>query len=186
VILSARRLRLWAALLSALLPVSIVHAQPDKSHQLAAEAYQSGDLVRTLDYLRQAHSAQPYDTQVKKDLAMVLLTQAHKSLQAAQYQQAEKLFLEGQQLEPDDIRFWIGRSHALLSGKDYSSAEVDANEALGIDPQQTEAWQLLGRIYYQTSRLPEAIDAWQQAISLGAENPGLKTMLAKARREVAG
>ncbi|PNU19299.1 hypothetical protein C2E25_13220 [Geothermobacter hydrogeniphilus] len=154
-----------------------------QNNQLGVEAYRVGDTARALDYLRQARQDQPYDEQIRKNLAVVLLARGHELLRQGRYRQAGALFHQGQELAPDDTRFLLARAHALMAEKAYAEAEVVLNEALGIDDQQAGVWQLLGRVDYLTNRLEKAIDAWRRALELDPGNTSLQAMLAKARRE---
>ena len=51
------------------------------------------------------------------------------------------------------------------------------------DPSDLRAYTLLGELYYQNDRLPQAIEAWEKVLETDPFNEGIKAMLAKAQRE---
>lgn len=172
-------------LLQILLPVfAWSDLSTNQLNQLGVEAFEAGDTGRAVDYLRQARAAQPYDPQILKNLTNLLLAHGHKLMQEHLYSEAAEFFLEGQEIAPENPRFWLYRAHALLALREYAEAEVEVNEALGMDPEDAVPWALLGRIYYDTGRLREAVSAWEEALARSPEDTGLAGSLAKARREL--
>lgn len=153
-------------------------------NRLGVEAYDAGHTEQAVDYLREALQAQPYDQQLRHNFTNILLAHGHKLLQEHNYAEASAVFLEGQDVAPDNARFWLYRAHALLALREYAEAEVEANEALGMDPEQSTPWELLGRIYYDTGRVQESVSAWGEALERNPEDKRLEGLLAKARREL--
>jgi len=152
-------------------------------NQLGVEAHQAGAPDRALDYFRRAHRVRPDDARIRENLAVSLSVEAQRLMEEGRYRDAAELLQEAEDLVPDNSRFKLGRAHALVAARLFTEAEVVLNEVLGADISQASAWRLLGKIYYLTDRLPQAIEAWQTALDFDSTSEDLRKMLAKARRE---
>ncbi len=64
----------------------------------------------------------------------------------------------------------------------YADAASTLDQAIGYDSQNAELYHLLGRAYYASGRMPEAIDALEKAQSL-ANNEVITRLLLKVKKE---
>src|SRR5579884_3756494 len=60
----------------------------------------------------------------------------------------------------------ITRAKQLLAEHDFERGKSEIDEAIKIDPNSSEAYQLLGQISLQNGRVPEAVSAFERALKL--------------------
>ncbi len=72
---------------------------------------------------------------------------------------------------------YLGQAKRLYQVKDYAGAEQALQAALGLDPQNATAHQLLGNVYFVQGRKAEAMAEYQLSLSLQPNNPGLRSFV---------
>lgn len=77
---------------------------------------------------------------------------------------------------PEQAHGWLLRATVRLAGADLGGAESDLQKALAIEPNIPRAYVLLARIYFETKRGQEAIDALA-ASAASTKRAGLYTQL---------
>ncbi|NIP36692.1 MAG: tetratricopeptide repeat protein, partial [Thermoplasmata archaeon] len=75
------------------------------------------------------------------------------------------------ELDIDYKEAYKNRGNALLSLFRIEEAEAAYREALALDEEDSEVWDLLGACLLQEGRLDEAMEAIDHAISLDNEVP---------------
>jgi tetratricopeptide (TPR) repeat protein len=95
--------------------------------------------------------------------------------------------LSGQSMSQDNPQAANQKLYDQLSILTRQKRDEDAIETLQRiirnDPGDLKAYILLGELYYQNDRLPQAIEAWEKILEIDPFNEGIKAMLAKAQRE---
>ncbi|TYO99899.1 tetratricopeptide repeat protein [Geothermobacter ehrlichii] len=156
---------------------------PGQLNLLGKKAFDAGRYLEALDYLRRASQGNPYDETIRRNLAEGMLAASRQLAEGGRWDEAVKLLREGEERYGDDIRFPLFLAENLLALDRTAEAEVELGQALGIDPDSAMAKTLLGRVYYRTGRLRDAIDIWRQAAAARPDDANLADMLAKAERE---
>lgn len=161
----------------------VAEPNPAQLNLMGKKAFEAGRYLEALDYLRRASRGNPYDPTIHRNLAEGMLAAGRQLAQGGRWEEAVELLQEGEREYGDDIRFPLLLAENLLMLDRPAEAEVELGRALGIDPDSVQAKKLLGRVYYRTGRLRDAIDVWRQATEARPGDAGLAAMLAKAERE---
>ena len=75
--------------------------------------------------------------------------------------------------EKDNLRGYLLRAGVFERRGQFDLLREDVATILDKDPENPEAWELLGRSHYREKRYQEALQAFQKALEL---NPGLTEM----------
>lgn len=145
---------------------------------------QKGEYGQAMETLHKAREALPYDSVIRGNLAECYLGLGLQHLKDRRFSEAAETLREGKEYADEDHRFWLYRGLALLLQGDHAAAEVELFEALAMDGENPQVHQLLGRIFYNTGRLYQAIDALERAQELAPENTEVASLLDRARREL--
>jgi tetratricopeptide (TPR) repeat protein len=102
--------------------------------------------------------------------------------------EAVDAYVKASELKPDYLEAYIGAAECYYEIKDYNSALVCCNNALGrcervekTNPDmKSELQKLLGDIYASTENREQAITAYEKALEVDANNPEVMTSLAVA------
>lgn len=88
----------------------------------------------------------------------------HASMIQDLYPSNNLLAIEANKIYPNDkdILFWIYRS----SGSDYESKELAIKNIISIDPDEANAWTALGKIYIDTKKYENALNAFMTSCEL--------------------
>ena len=65
------------------------------------------------------------------------------------------------------LRFTLG--NLLYQQQDYAKAELHLSHAVQMNPDYSAAWKLYGRTLAAAGKLPEAISAFQQGITIAEQ-----------------
>ena len=79
----------------------------------------------------------------------------------------------------------LGRAGQLLQVGDLAAAEVCAQEALALDPQNVDGWCRLGEVLRQAGRLGDAVSAYGEAAQLDPSHVPCRTALGNIFRNMA-
>jgi tetratricopeptide (TPR) repeat protein len=145
---------------------------------------QKGEYGQAVAPLQKALEALPYNDVIRGNLAGCFLGLGLQHLEGRRFSQAADALQEGKEYAGEDHRFWLYRGLALLLQGDHGAAEGELHEAQAMDEKDPQVHQLLGRIFYNTGRLYQAIDAWERALELAPEDSETAALLERARREL--
>jgi tetratricopeptide (TPR) repeat protein len=174
---------LFLALLSACVTDARAFA-PQLLNARGVALMQKGEYAQAVEPLQKALEALPYNAVIRGNLAGCYLGLGLQHLEQRRFSQAADALQEGKEYAGEDHRFWLYRGLALLLQGDHGAAEGEVHEALALNGRDPQAYQLLGRIFYSTGRLYQAIDAWERALELAPEDPETAALLERARREL--
>ena len=143
------------------------------------EQQQYTDALKVLHSLEKSLSD---PAQLSSLFAIAYLGQGYQLLAIREFSAARDSFRSGRSYNEEDVRLWRGEALTLYTQGKYSEAASLLDQALGIDPQNSDVYLLLGKAYYADGRLDEAVDALQRSLeSGGGEN--VSGFLDKVRRE---
>jgi tetratricopeptide (TPR) repeat protein len=111
-----------------------------------------------------------------------LLEQGRQHLEQKQFQQALNDFSEVLKTEPKNVPANLGRARALLGLGDGPKALGPARMACELQPQNEQAWMVLGDAYAHqaTQDFPRAAEAYQKALDLDPKDREAGLGLARA------
>ena len=143
------------------------------------EQQQYTDALKVLHSLEKSLSD---PAQLSSLFAIAYLGQGYQLLAIREFSAARDSFRSGRSYNEEDVRLWRGEALTLYTQGKYSEAASLLDQALGIDPQNSDVYLLLGKAYYADGRLDEAVDALQRSLeSGGGEN--VSGFLDKVRSE---
>lgn len=153
-------------------------------NQRAVEQMEMGDYAAAIDLLKQALVIQP-----KYEVVLYNLGQAHLSfgehlIKEKRYAEAAEVLEHGKEYDDQESRLWLFRGLALLKANDYLYAESELNEAWAMSGDEPQVLWLLGRLYYHTDQMREAVDVWERALELEPDNQMMTEQLSRARQEL--
>lgn len=88
------------------------------------------------------------------------------------------------ELEPTNHVLYSNRSGAYASLKQYDKALEDANKTVEIKPDWAKGWSRKGTALHGTSNLPDAIDAYEEALKLDPNNAQAKSGRESALKQI--
>ena len=93
-------------------------------------------------------------------------------------------FRQGLEFAPHNFGLLMNLAALYLRESEFSEALNPLQQAREIDPASADVYKLMGWAYYGANKTKEAIDAWQQAVTLRAD-PDVVAALKKAERDQA-
>jgi tetratricopeptide (TPR) repeat protein len=145
---------------------------------LGLSYYRAGRPAEAIPYLEQVQTWYP---QANVDAAYVL---GVSYIQAKDYANARKAFARMFDLAPDSGASYLLTARMLFRQEFTPIAEEYAQKAVAADPKLPLAHQLLGEIEMFTSKIPEAIKAFEQELAINPANPTTYYKLADAYSRV--
>jgi tetratricopeptide (TPR) repeat protein len=130
-----------------------------------------GTYYQTHNRMREAIAE--YDAAVELTSDPILLSLTYANLGAAhlslgEYEAAHQNFDESLRLNPGQFKAWLGLG--LMAEKQGNVGEAITDLSRSVDLQPTsQAYLELGRLLTQTGHVPEALDAYQQALKISPE-----------------
>ena len=153
-------------------------------NQRAIEQMDKGDYLVAIDLLKQALVIQPKHEVVRYNLGQAYLSLGEQLIKENKYSEAIEMLENGKQYDDQESRLWLFRGLALLKENDYQYAESELNEAWAMSGDQPQVLWLLGRLYYHTDQMREAVDVWERALQLEPGNQIIIDQLNRARQEL--
>jgi tetratricopeptide (TPR) repeat protein len=142
------------------------------------------DFNKAVDLLEQAYSQDAYDDELKQLLAMAHTSRGWARVAANDFESALDDFRKAKLVEPEkQATTYLGLGYTSFRLKEYDDALYYLFEVVYIDPRQGQAHEMIGQIYYQRGKLQEAITEWELAQEILPDDQGLKSLLARARKE---
>ena len=182
------------------------------SHELGAAYYKKGDYLKAADFLKQAVAEDPNDKEAVQLLGLSYYVSGRPAeaipylekvqtwypranvdaayvlgicyLQSRDYPQARKAFAKMFDVPPDSGASYLLTARMLFRQEFIPIAEEYAQKAVATDPKLPLAHQLLGEIEMFTSKIPEAIKAFEQELAINPANPVTYYKLADAYSRV--
>lgn len=182
------------------------------SHELGATYYKKGDYLKAADYLKKAAAEDPNDKEAVQLLglsyylagrpaeAIPYLEQVQtwypranvdasyilgiSYIQAKDYPDACKAFAKMFDVPPDSGASYLFTARMLFRQEFIPIAEDYAKKAIAADPKLPLAHELLGEIHTFTSKIPEAINDFQQELAINPAHPPAYYKLADAYSRV--
>jgi len=121
---------------------------------------------------------------IRTNIASSYLGAGQQQIHVGDYGHAAELLEVGKAYNHEESRFWLLRGIALMKNGSFAEAESELNEAWAISGDEPQVLQCLGRLYYDTDRMLEAVSLWQRALALEPGNESLASQLEKAQREL--
>jgi protein O-mannosyl-transferase len=130
-----------------------------------------GTYYQTHNRMREAIAEYQAAVELTSDPILLSLTYANLGaahLTLGEYEAAHQNFDESLRLNPGQFKAWLGLG--LMEEKQGNIGEAITNLSRSVDLQPTsQAYLELGRLLTQTGHLPEALDAYQQALKISPE-----------------
>ncbi|MBN1310668.1 MAG: tetratricopeptide repeat protein [Anaerolineae bacterium] len=142
---------------------------PDELVRQAEEAYQAGDLARSIEFYRQASEIDPQNVQTLTNLArMLTLDSIHhpNDVKNEQLQEALAVAEKAILIAPEDPRGYAAKARALDWNGQYDSAVVAALRAIELDANYAPAHAYLAEAYADVGTLRLALEQAELAIQL--------------------
>jgi len=111
-----------------------------------------------------------------------LLAQAKNLVKQSDFEAAVAIYEDLARRAPDDPRPQIGWAWASILDYEPGQAEMHAQKAFDLDPNNTEAVIALARALVDKGEKARALAVAQQAVALGSNNSSARTVLAEALR----
>ncbi|MDT8421009.1 MAG: peptidase MA family metallohydrolase [Desulfuromonadales bacterium] len=177
-----------ALILSAVLFFSCAAAAERPSYVLNQQAMQrmeKGEYTEAIRLLQRALEIQPQQDVLRYNLGQAYLRAGEQLIREYRYAEASQMLETGKQYDGQEARFWLFNGLALLKANDYLYAESELHEAWSMTGDEVQVLTLLGRLYYHTDRMREAVDAWERVLILSPQDQVVTEQLERLRRELA-
>jgi len=135
--------------------------------QLGQVYLQRNDFERSIATLERAKQAAPEDAQTR-----TLLGTAYYYRGRADIQDAVRELEQGAVLDPQDADLQFRLALAYLQrddAEDDERARQALQQALALDPGQSEAYRYLGLVYLRAGQQDAAVEAWRRYVEVGAD-----------------
>lgn len=156
--------------------LALTPGRPSILSNLAATRLRLGRPADALAPLEQVLQQAPNDAQARLQLGIAMSA-------LAQHAQALAHFRQCAQTAPQLAAAWLWQGHALRHLERHDEALPCYDQALALDPQMGPAWAARGAILSDRKELALAAQAFEQAISHGADPEVNGFMLASLRGE---
>lgn len=141
----------------------------------AAELLQKrGDTARAREFLRQAVAAQP-------SLAPAHFALAQIAEQSGNTTEADACFARAIAAAPDDAAIERNYAETLARRRQFADAIPHFRRAIELDPRDAAAHAGYGYMLFMNGRRDEAFAAWDEALRLKPDFPGLRERVARLR-----
>ena len=155
-----------------------------QKNQAAVELLDQQQFEQALELLLEADNEVSGNPVIRKNIAIGYLGAGQQQIHVGDFGRAAELLHEGKAFDDEDSLLWLLRGIALMRNGTFAEAETELNEAWAMRGDEPQVLQQLGRLYYETDLMFEAVDIWQRALSLEPDNEALAAQLEKAQREL--
>jgi serine/threonine-protein kinase len=149
------------------------------SYAALAEAYVARfESARDQQWLKLAADAAAKGAELNPDLSSAQAALGLTAMAQRSYEKADVALHRALELDPKNPRAhqWLGLLFERRKQPDQAEAEYKA--AMTIAPNDWESPFELGRLRYQRQQYAGAVEAWEQARAISADNPGIHRSLA--------
>ncbi len=168
-------------LLSILLPTSGFSASENQL-QKSIVLLEEKNYVQALEVLHGLERSALNPSEYSHLIAIAYLGRGYQLLSSGNLSDAGTIFQEGLRYNAEDIRLWQGEAMVRFKQGSYAEAAYLLNQAIGLAPQNTGLYHLLGKAHYADGRMQEAIDVLTAASQLDG-GPEVDALLEKVIRE---
>ena len=182
---------LKARLLFSLLVVILLTAAAPAALRAAQTANDSaphgapGDNEKRLERLRASYELFPLNEPLKRSLAEAYANSGNLLFNQRQFDQADANFLKASELYPDEASYSLPRGICNYYLKRYDIARYELERSRNLKPDSVDVLYYLGLVLYDTDNRQQAMELWEQALTLSPERHEIVNVLKKARRETA-
>lgn len=156
---------------------------PEQLNQQGLELLIQKQPQQASEKFQHALRIRPDDQQLQHNLGAAYLASGLAALSRRDYDAALDFFGKGRNYTADPYLFAYYAGYAHLQRGDLSLAEVALNDSLALAPDRAEVHKLLGRLYYASGRMSEALASLERARKLQANDPELTALLNKVQSE---
>ncbi|HUT52846.1 MAG TPA: tetratricopeptide repeat protein [bacterium] len=150
----------------------------------AAEKMRAGNVVAALELMDRARGLSPDDPQVKRELSHLYALRGWRTFDAKDFDKARGFFEEALYYWPDSEEAARGMGFARFEERDRAGAEQWLKTYVGLGGGRPDAYNLLGRICYESGRPDQALGYFENSLALSPEQPAISELAAKIRREI--
>ncbi|GFE58943.1 peptidase MA family metallohydrolase [Geobacter sp. AOG1] len=158
---------------------------PILHNDYALTLLEQGEYEKGLDQLQKAFSLNPYDQNLRKNLAEAYTCVGMRQMERKLYDAAAEYFDHARELLPESPRYAILRGIALHAAKRYEGAIYELERARSLGGASPELYYHLGRAYYDSDNLTLALEMWEKALELDPSRAAIRELADKTRRELA-
>ena len=159
-------------------------ARIDALRKEAVAKLRAGNAVAALELMDRAHGLRPDDPQVKRELSHLYALRGWQTYEARDFDRARGFFEEALYYWPDSEEAARGMGFALFQERDRAGAEQWLKTYAGLGGGRPDAYNLLGRICYESGRPDQALGYFENSLALSPEQPAISELARKIRREI--
>ncbi|KAA0155730.1 hypothetical protein FNF27_05687 [Cafeteria roenbergensis] len=111
--------------------------------------------------------------------------QGNAALSAQKFDEAADLYTKAIELDPSNHVYFSNRSAAYLSAGNGAKALEDAEACIAANPTWAKGFSRKGAALHKLQRLPEAVAAFEQGLTIDPSNAALKSGLEDVKRAMA-
>jgi tetratricopeptide (TPR) repeat protein len=142
-----------------------------------------GNADKSIAAFDEALKKMPSDPTVTKNKAGALDRRGHARLEKRQFDAALSDFKLAISLDPAQGRYPTSAALVAYTKEDLADAEFQLEDVVRRWEKEVDAWVLLGETRYKSGDLRRALEAFERALQLAPERPGLKERVEKVRKE---
>ncbi|MCB9899420.1 MAG: hypothetical protein H6825_15545 [Planctomycetes bacterium] len=166
--MSARVPGLVVACLLAALPAAAPVDDAFELNEKAADALAAGKVADAVLLLESAHSQDPSQDVITRNLAYAYFLRGKARLEAFDFGGAQADYEKAVATNPDEVGYRLHLGHLLTRRYRLADAERVLSEAVALAPDSADGLLLLGDAQGLLDELPEAIATYEKAVALGA------------------
>lgn len=171
-----------------LLTLNCVFAEPIDNDPVMRSGYGRelvlrGEYEKGIEQLRQAYLLFPLNLTFKRNLAEGYAAYGHQHFKQKRYEQADENFIMALELYPEEPGYALLRGICNYHLKKYDVARYELQRAKGLKQDSPEILYYLGLVQFETDNRQQALELWEQALTLSPGRKEIVELLAKARKE---
>jgi tetratricopeptide (TPR) repeat protein len=152
--------------------------------QAAAEKERSGDLLGAIELADQALRLEPENQLAQREMSHYQASMGWKSFEAKDFHKSRGFFEEALYYWSDNEEAVRGMGFACFEDRDRAKAEEWLKRYVQLGGGRPDAYNLLGRIYYESGRGEQALPYLENSLALSPEQPQVAQLADKIRREL--
>ena len=141
--------------------------------------------LKRLEQVRKAYELFPLNEGLKRNLAEGYADYGQTLFKQNQFEQADEQFVKASELYPDEPVYALLRGICLFNMKKYDMARYELERVRSLQPESVDGLTYLGLVLYESDNRLEAVQLWEQALTLAPGRKDIVQLLEKARKEAA-
>ncbi len=141
--------------------------------------------LKRLEQVRKAYELFPLNEGLKRNLAEGYADYGQTLFKQNQFEQADEQFVKASELYPDEPVYALLRGICLFNMKKYDMARYELERVRSLQPESVDGLTYLGLVLYESDNRLEAVQLWEQALTLAPGRKDIIQLLEKARKESA-